>query len=144
LEGMLMFGRRRPAATHVEPDVPVAVASVEPAEPKRTVFDVVQPMQQVRIRWHTLDGGESTVPGEIRSIDGEMIEVWFDRSAPAVDRFRTLRDDQIWIDAFAGVDTYVFAGWLIGIRPPDSLVIMVKGVPRRDQRRLHVRELVDL
>jgi c-di-GMP-binding flagellar brake protein YcgR len=73
-----------------------------------------------------------------------MVEVWFDRQAPGYDPFRSQMDDHIWVDAFSDVDTYVFAGWLIGIRPPDTLVIMVQGLPRRDQRRQHVHEIVDL
>jgi c-di-GMP-binding flagellar brake protein YcgR len=99
-------------------------------------------MQRVTIRWHSLDGGEVAIPGQLQSIDGELIAVWFDRSSAS---FNPLRgDDQIWIDAVANSHTYVFAGWLIGMRPPDTLVILVKGLPRRDQRRQYVREMVDL
>src|SRR5262245_11086228 len=139
-----MFGRRRPASSQMEAAAPADGGIVATVEPKRALLDVVFPMQKVRIRWHTLDGGETSIPGELRSIDGEMVEVWFDRQAPGYDPLRSQMDDHIWIDAFSDVDTYVFAGWLIGIRPPDTLVIMVRGLPRRDQRRQHVREIVDL
>ena len=139
-----MFGRRSPAISRAEEVVPADTGAAAPVEPKRALLDVVHPMQKVRIRWHTLDGGETTIPGQLQSIDGEMIEIWFDRNAPGYDPLRTQMDDHIWIDAFSGVETYVFGGWLIGIRPPDTLVIMVKGLPRRDQRRQFVREIVEL
>jgi c-di-GMP-binding flagellar brake protein YcgR len=73
-----------------------------------------------------------------------MVEAWFDRSAPSYDPRRTHVDDQVWIDAISGAATFVVAGWLIGMRSPDTLVIMVKGLPRRDQRRQYVREPVEL
>lgn len=143
-EGMHMFGRRSPATSQAEEPVPAASGAEEPVEPRRELLDVVHPMQTVRVRWHTLNGGEVTLPGQVQSVDGEMIDVWFDRHAPGYDPLRTQMDEHIWIDAFSGADTYVFAGWLIGIRSPDTLVVMAKGAPRRDQRRQHVRELVEL
>jgi c-di-GMP-binding flagellar brake protein YcgR len=143
-EGTLMFGRRSPVISHSEDAGPVDLEASAPVEVKSTLLDVMYPMQQVRIRWHTLDGGETSIPGQVQSVDGEMVEVRLDRQAPSYDPRRTHVDDQIWIDALSGAATYVSAGWLIGMRPPDTLVIMIKGLPRRDQRRQYVRELVEL
>jgi hypothetical protein len=89
-----------------------------------------------------MDGGESSVPGQVQSIDGELVEVWFDRTAPSFNPRHS--DDHVLIDVPSGEDTLVFPGVLIGMRPPDTLVILVYGLPRRDQRRQYVREQVEL
>jgi hypothetical protein len=99
-------------------------------------------MERVYLRWHSMDGGECGVPGQVQSIEGDLVEVWFDRNAPSFNPRHS--DDHVWIDVPSGADTLVFAGVLIGMRPPDTLVILVHGLPRRDQRRQYVRERVDL
>src|SRR5687767_4811874 len=110
-EGIVMFGRRSPVASRAEDVRPVETEVPAPVEEKRALLDVMYPMQQVRIRWHTLDGGETSIPAQVQSVDGEMIEVRFDRNAPSYDPLRTHVDDQIWIDAVSGAATYVSAGW---------------------------------
>jgi c-di-GMP-binding flagellar brake protein YcgR len=104
--------------------------------------DVAYPMQKVMIRWHTLDGGEVSIPGQIQDVTDEMVEVWFDRNVASYNPLHS--DDRVWLDTFEGENTFVFSGWIIGMRPPDTMVINVEGLPRRDQRRQHVRELVSL
>jgi c-di-GMP-binding flagellar brake protein YcgR len=111
-------------------------------ESQNTLLEVAYPLQQVRLRWHNMDGGEVSVPGQIQSIYGEIVDVWFNRSAPTFTPMHS--DDQIWIDTMSGDSTFVFSGWLIGMRPPDTMVILIKGLPRRDQRRQYVRERIDL
>src|SRR5262249_20274135 len=78
----------------------------------------------------------------IQSIYGEIVDVWFNRSSESFTPMHS--DDQIWIDTLSGDNTFVFSGWLIGRRPPDTMVILIKGLPRRDQRRQYVRERIDL
>jgi c-di-GMP-binding flagellar brake protein YcgR len=104
--------------------------------------DVAYPMQRVMIRWHTLDGGEVSIPGQIQDVSDEIVEVWFDRNVSSYNPLHS--DDRVWLDTFEGNTTFVFSGWIIGMRPPDTMVINVDGLPRRDQRRQHVRELVSL
>jgi len=139
-----MFGRRSPVISRAEDARPVDLEVAAPVEEKCALLDVMYPMQLVRIRWHTLDGGETSIPGQVQSVDGEMVEVRLDRTAPSYNPLRTHVDDQIWIDALSGAATYVSAGWLIGMHSPDTLVIMIRGLPRRDQRRQYVREIVEL
>jgi c-di-GMP-binding flagellar brake protein YcgR len=137
-----MFGRGR-SSTKVAGELDtVAQTTGRRAEEQQTLLDVAFPMQQVRLRWHSMNGGEVSVPGQIQSIDGEIVDVWFDRSAPSFNPLHS--DDQIWVDVFFGSETFVFASWLIGMRPPDTMVILVQGLPRKDQRRQYVRERVDL
>jgi hypothetical protein len=64
-----------------------------------TLLDVAYPMQRVRIRWHTLNGGEVAVPGQVQSVNGQVVEVWFDRNAPSFNPLHS--DDQVWIDRWA-------------------------------------------
>jgi len=104
--------------------------------------DIAYPMQKVMIRWHTLDNGEVSIPGQILDVDGEVVSVWFNRNVSSYNPYHA--DDRVWLDTFEGHVTQIFAGWLIGMRPPDTLVINIDGLPRRDQRRQHVRELVTL
>lgn len=138
-----MFGRGRSPATASSGSTARGSSGVDlRVEERETLLDIAYPLQQVRIRWHTLDGGEACVPGQIQTIDRELVEVWFNRNTPTYDPLHA--DDQIWLDVLSGTHAYVFAGWLIGMRPPDTLVILVKGLPRRDQRRQYVRERVDL
>jgi len=99
-------------------------------------------MQRVMVRWHTLDGGEVSIPGQIQEVSGEIVEVWFNRNGAGYNPLHS--DDRVWLDTFDGTTTYVFSGWIIGMRPPDTMVINVDGLPRRDQRRQYVRELVRL
>jgi c-di-GMP-binding flagellar brake protein YcgR len=99
-------------------------------------------MQRVMVRWHTLDGGEVSIPGQIQDVNDELVEVWFDRNAHSYNPLHS--DDRVWLDTFEGHTTYVFAGWIVGMRPPDTMVINVDGLPRRDQRRQYVREMVTL
>jgi c-di-GMP-binding flagellar brake protein YcgR len=130
----------RAKATSVDRDARTATQDGPP--PPSMGVDVAYPMQRVIVRWHTLDGGEVAIPGQIQDVDGEIVEVWFDRNSESYDPLRS--DDRVWIDALDGNTTYVFAGWIIGMRPPDTLVINVDGLPRRDQRRQYVREIVTL
>lgn len=105
-----------------------------------TLLDIAYPMQRVRIRWHTLNGGEVAVPGQVQTVDGQLVQVWFDRNAPSYNPLHS--DDQVWIDTLGDIDTYVYAGWIVGMRPPDTMVVLVQGLPRKDQRRQFVRERV--
>ena len=107
-----------------------------------TLLDVAYPMQRVRIRWHTLNGGEVAVPGQVQRVEGQVIDIWFDRSSPSYNPLHS--DDQVWIDTLGEMETYVYAGWIIGMRPPDTMAILVQGLPRKDQRRQYVREAVRL
>lgn len=107
-----------------------------------TLLDVAYPMQRVRLRWHTLNGGEVAVPGQVQTVNGQVVEVWFNRNAPSFNPLHS--DDQIWVDTLDGTETYVYAGWLIGMRPPDTMIVLVQGLPRKDQRRQYVRERVGL
>jgi c-di-GMP-binding flagellar brake protein YcgR len=107
-----------------------------------TLLDVAYPMQRVRIRWHTLDGGEVAVPGQIQTVEGQTVTVWFDRNAPSYNPLHS--DDQVWIDTLGEAETYVYAAWITGMRPPDTMVVLVQGLPRKDQRRQYVRERVGL
>jgi hypothetical protein len=139
-----MFGRRRSETSR-----PVDAESLDQETPRRanpeySPLEAVYPMQKVNVRWHTLDGGEVSVPGQLQSVDGEMVDVWINRHAPSFNPKKSHPDDRVWIDAPSGNHTYVFGGWLIGMRSPDTLVVMVNGLPRRDQRRQYVREMVDL
>jgi hypothetical protein len=137
-----MFGFRRSPTTEIgESDAHTGSVAKAPQAPP-PIFNAVSPMERVRLRWHSMDGGESGVPGQIQSIDGELVEIWFDRNAPSFNPRHS--DDQVWIDVASGEDTLVFGGVLIGMRPPDTLVILVYGLPRRDQRRQYVREHVEL
>jgi c-di-GMP-binding flagellar brake protein YcgR len=120
----------------------VAQTSERRADEQRTLLDVAFPMQQVRLRWHSMGGGEVSVPGQIQTIDGELVAIWFDRTAPSFNPLHS--DDQIWVDVFCGTETFVFSSWLIGLRPPDTMVVLVQGLPRKDQRRQYVRERVEL
>lgn len=137
-----MFGFRRSRTAEIGQHKSTRSSGAEALTPPPPIFDAAAPMENVRLRWHSMDGGESAVPGQVQSIDGEIVEVWFDRTAPSFNPRHS--DDQIWIDVPSGEDTLVFIGVLIGMRPPDTLVILVYGLPRRDQRRQYVREHVEM
>jgi hypothetical protein len=94
-----------------------------------TLLDVAYPMQRVRIRWHTLNGGEVAVPGQVQTVAGQVVEVWFDRNAPSYNPLHA--DDQVWIDTLGDLQTY-------------TMIVLVQGLPRKDQRRQYVRERVGL
>src|ERR1043166_5732276 len=69
--------------------------------PQKSVSDdVTYPMQRVMIRWHTLDGGEVAIPGQIQDVMDEIVEVWFDRNVASYNPLRS--DDRIWLDTFEG------------------------------------------
>jgi c-di-GMP-binding flagellar brake protein YcgR len=137
-------------SSHGSSDLNAAAQSASPAPLEEigenrdasTLLDIAYPMQRVRIRWHTLDGGEVAVPGQIQTVEGQVIEVWFDRNAPSYNPLHS--DDQVWIDTMGDLETYVYAAWIIGMRPPDTMVVLVQGLPRKDQRRQYVRERVGL
>jgi hypothetical protein len=137
-----MYGFRRSPTAEIGRQQTNSPSGAETPPPPPAIFDAAAPMENVRLRWHSMDGGESAVPGQVQSIDGELVEVWFDRNAPSYNPRHS--DDQIWIDVPSGEDTLVFIGVLIGMRPPDTLVILVYGLPRKDQRRQYVREHVEM
>src|SRR5688500_7516527 len=101
-----MFGfRRSPTAEiGVHNTVTASGAEAPPAPPP--IFEATGAMESVRLRWHSMDGGESCVPGQVQSIDGEIVEVWFDRNAPSFNPRHS--DDQVWIDVPSGENTLVF------------------------------------
>jgi len=144
--GTRMSHRAVPEATGSAPPPSVAAAAPLPEIGENrdvsTLLDIAYPMQRVRIRWHALNGGEVAVPGQVYTVDGQLVQVWFDRSAPSYNPLHS--DDQVWIDTISDADTYVYAGWIVGMRPPDTMVVLVQGLPRKDQRRQYVREHVSL
>src|SRR5918998_333976 len=81
---------------------PAAPATARGAEPG---LEFLYPLQRVKVRWHTLDGGEIAVPGQIHDVDGRLVAVWFDRSAPTFDPMHA--DDRAWLDVGQGGVVYV-------------------------------------
>jgi c-di-GMP-binding flagellar brake protein YcgR len=131
-----------PSDVSTKSEAAVSLPDVGENRDVSTLLDVAYPMQRVRIRWHTLDGGEVAVPGQVQTVTGQVVEVWFDRNAPSYNPLHA--DDQVWIDTLGDLQTYVYAGWIIGMKPPDTMVVLVQGLPRKDQRRQYVRERVGL
>ena len=119
-------------------------ATVPPGMVPRAGPDLsfLYPLQRVKLRWHTLDGGEVTIAGQVQHVSGGLVEVWFDRDAAETSPMRA--DSQIWLDAGQGDVVHVVAGHVAERRPPDILVLAPTGYARRDQRRHYVREIVDL
>jgi c-di-GMP-binding flagellar brake protein YcgR len=102
----------------------------------------LRPLQRVEVRWHTLDGGEVAIPGQVQSVDGAALAIWFDRTAPGFNPSHA--DDAVWLDVSGSDAVYVVPARLVGRQPPDILFLAVQGPARRDQRRHYVREVVDL
>ena len=124
-----------------------AVSQEAPASPgteHRAAPDLsfLYPLQRVKLRWHTLDGGEVAIPGQVEDVGTELVEVWFDREAASTSPMRA--DSLIWLDAGQGDVVHVVAGRVVERRPPDTLVVAPTGYARRDQRRHYVREIVEL
>jgi hypothetical protein len=90
-----MFGQRRAETNRPDDASEAEATSRGGSDGERGLIDVAYPMQQVSMRWHTFDGGEVGVGGQIQAVDGWLVDVGFDRTAPSDSPLHS--DDQIWI-----------------------------------------------